>query len=134
MWTEDLSVNDLSIDNEHKHLFDLIDNFYKSIKDNSPKERLEELILGLVDYTKTHFANEEAYMQKMNYPDLEAHKRLHDAFIDKVHNYYERLKGGKLILSIEVTNFLKDWLTNHIKGTDQQYVLFEESKLQSQAL
>jgi len=128
MWTQDLSVSNLKIDNEHKHLFDLIDNFYKGIKDNSPKERLEELILGLVEYTKNHFAHEEEHMVAMNYPELASHKQLHQQFIDKVYNYYERLKGGKLILSIEVTNFLKDWLTNHIKGTDQQYAAFEHAQ------
>ncbi|MBR8536472.1 hemerythrin family protein [Carboxylicivirga sediminis] len=125
MWTEDLSVNNAVIDNEHKELFALIDNFYKGIKDNSPRERLEELILGLVAYTKTHFANEEDHMRRMNYPNLKEHQMLHKEFIDKTQSYYERLKGGKLILSIEVTNFLKEWLVKHIKGTDQQYAAFE---------
>lgn len=126
MWTEELSVRNLTIDNEHKQLFALIDDFYKGIKDNSPRERLEELILGLVDYTKTHFSNEEKHMQKMGYPKLEEHRELHQHFIAKTQNYYERLTTRKLILSIEVTNFLKDWLVNHIKGSDQQYAAFEQ--------
>jgi hemerythrin-like metal-binding protein len=96
--------------------------------ENSPKERLEELILGLVNYTKTHFNNEELHMSNMNYPELEAHRKMHKSFVDQVNNYYERLKAGKLILSIEVTNFLKDWLVNHIKGSDQQYAAFERSQ------
>lgn len=127
MWTNELSVNNIQIDNEHKQLFSLIDKFYKGIRDNSPKERLEELILGLVNYTKTHFANEEVHMAKMNYPDLESHKQLHAQFVDKVYSYHERLTNRKMLLSIEVTNFLKDWLINHIKGSDQQYAAFEES-------
>lgn len=125
MWTDDLSVNNTLIDNEHKKLFALIDSFYNGIKDNSPRERLEQLIGGLVDYTKTHFANEENHMRRMNYPQLKEHQQLHQHFIDKTQNYYDRLKEGKLILSIEVTNFLKEWLVKHIKGSDQQYVLFE---------
>lgn len=125
MWTDDLSVNNTVIDNEHKQLFALIDNFYKGIQDNSPRERLEELILGLVAYTKTHFANEEAHMQKMNYPKLKEHQELHQQFIDKTQSYYERLHAGKLLLSIEVTNFLKEWLVKHIKGIDQQYAAFQ---------
>ncbi|WP_255433983.1 bacteriohemerythrin [Carboxylicivirga sp. M1479] len=124
MWTKDLSVDNKVIDKEHQQLFALIDNFYAGIKDNSPRERLEELILGLVDYTKIHFKNEEDYMVEINYPDLAKHQALHQSFIDKVNNYYERLKNGKLILSIEVTNYLKDWLVNHIKGSDQQYAAF----------
>ncbi len=127
MWTDDLSVNSAVLDNEHKKLFSLIDDFYKGIKNNTPREQLQELILGLVQYTKTHFANEEKHMQQMGYPKLEEHRELHQHFIDKTQDYYERLKGGKLILSIEVTNFLKDWLVKHIKGVDQQYAAFEQS-------
>ena len=128
MWTDDLSVKNQQIDKEHQQLFQLIDNFYIGIMDNSPRERLEELIIGLVDYTSTHFENEEKHMMLMNYPDLEAHRKLHQHFIEKVKNYHERLISGKLILSIEVTNFLKDWLVNHIKGSDQQYAAFDENR------
>jgi len=94
---------------------------------NSSKERLEELIGGMTDYAKTHFANEEEYMLSINYPELEAHKQLHQEFIDKVNDYTTRLKSGKLILSIEVTNYLKQWLTNHIKGMDQHYAAHAQS-------
>ena len=126
MWTDDLSVNSLVLDNEHKKLFALIDDFYKGIKDNSPRERLEELILGLVQYTKTHFANEEKHMQQIGYPHLNEHKELHQFFVEKTQSYYERLRNGKMILSLEVTNFLKEWLVQHIKGKDQQYAVYEQ--------
>ncbi len=128
MWTNDLSVGSQVIDSEHKQLFDLIQKFYEGIKDNSPKERLEELILGLVNYTKTHFANEEKYMRSLNYPGIDAHIKLHENFVEQVNGYYDRLKSGKLILSLEVTNFLKDWLIKHIKGADQQYAAFSSQQ------
>ncbi|WP_439181597.1 bacteriohemerythrin [Carboxylicivirga taeanensis] len=127
MWTDDLSVGNTTIDNEHKQLFALINEFYRGIKDESPRERLEELILGLVNYTKSHFSNEEKHMLQMAYPQLKEHQEAHQFFIEKTQNYYERLHAGKLILSIEVTNFLKDWLVKHIKGTDQQYAAFERN-------
>lgn len=125
-WTDDLSVNNVGIDNEHKKLFSLLDGFYKGIMDNSPKERLQELILGVLDYTKTHFAREEAYMKRIGYPELENHRKQHKLFVDKTNTFYVKMRDGKMILSLEVTNFLKDWLVNHIKGSDQQYSRFAQ--------
>ncbi len=124
MWTDDLSVDNREIDNEHKQLFSLLDSFYKGIMDNSPKVRLQELIVGLLDYTKTHFAREEVYMKRMGFPELENHKKQHELFIDRANSFYTKMADGKMILSLEVTNFLKDWLVNHIKGSDQRYAQF----------
>lgn len=128
MWTDDLSVNNVDIDNEHKQLFALLDSFYQGLMDNSPKLRLQELIIGLIDYTKTHFTREEAYMRRLAFPEYEMHKKQHDLFIDKAESFHGKLKEGKMILSLEVTNFLKDWLVNHIKGSDQKYARFARDK------
>ncbi len=34
----------------------------------------------------------------------------------------EKLDSGKNILSITITKLVKDWLLNHIKGLDREYV------------
>nr|WP_319400017.1 bacteriohemerythrin [uncultured Carboxylicivirga sp.] len=124
MWTNDLSVNNVDIDNEHKKLFNLLTSFYKGIQSNSPKLELEELINGLLEYTQTHFSREENYMKRISYPYFDDHKAEHEAFIEKATNFHKKMSEGKMILSLEVTNFLKDWLVNHIKISDQKYAQF----------
>ena len=49
------------------------------------------------------------------------HKKEHDNFIQKVTDLEEKYTAGKMIISIEITNFLKDWINNHIKSSDQRY-------------
>jgi hemerythrin family non-heme iron protein len=53
-------------------------------------------------------------MTAKNYSDYTTHKAAHDAFVDKV-------KGLSVPISADVVAFAKDWLVNHIKGTDFKY-------------
>jgi hemerythrin len=92
--------------------------------DGKSKEKLSELIVAMLDYTRYHFDNEERYMKSINYPDFEEHKEKHDSYVSKVTDFYDKIKNGKMVLSLEVTNFLKTWLINHIKGVDQNYARF----------
>jgi hemerythrin-like metal-binding protein len=85
------------------------------------KEVLEKVLAELVDYTKFHFAREEQFFVKTGYGDAATHKNEHDALIKKVLELQARHKKGASTLSMEVMNFLKDWLTQHIQGIDQKY-------------
>lgn len=120
-WTPDLSVSNDTIDQQHQKWIKLLDDFYTGIKDGKSKEVLEQLILGMLDYTKYHFAHEEKYMESIGYPNLDSHKKLHAEYIGKIEEYHQRIVDGKLIISLEVTSYLKTWLINHIKGEDQRY-------------
>lgn len=127
-WTAGLSVSNDRIDKEHQRWIELFNNFYNGIAEGSPKEKLEELILGMLDYTKYHFKSEEEYMLSVNYPGFAGHQESHKAFIKKVEEFHQKTTSGKLILSLEVTNFLKNWLIDHIKGSDLQYAHFAQNK------
>ncbi|HEY4786613.1 MAG TPA: bacteriohemerythrin [Bacteroidales bacterium] len=120
-WNDNLSVKIDSIDQQHKKLIELVNTFYDNINLGTSKEKMMKLIKGLKEYTVFHFSTEERYMKQFNYPAYLGHKAEHDKFIETVINYEERYKSGKLLVTIEVTNFIKDWITSHIMGTDQKY-------------
>ncbi len=120
-WNETLSVNINSIDEQHKKLIDMINDFYDNIASRSNKDNISTLLSSMKQYTLEHFTREENYMKKFNYPDYESHKKEHDVFIAKVNDLEEKFTSGKLVLSLEVTVFLRDWLKKHIMGTDKKY-------------
>ncbi len=120
-WDDSLSVRVTSIDNQHKKLIAMINDFYEGIVKGSSTEGLVKLIAAMKNYTVEHFTHEEGVMKKINYPDFPAHKKQHELFVAKVAEVEEKTKSGKLVLSVEITNFLKDWLKNHINVTDKKY-------------
>ncbi len=127
-WSPDLSVGNKKIDQEHQRWIEILNGFYEGLKSGEPKERLHELILEMLNYTRYHFKSEEEYMTSVSYPGLGEHKAIHQKYVDKISVFYEKITSGKMILSIEVTNFLKSWLIDHIKGVDQQYADFVEKQ------
>ena len=58
----------------------------------------------------------------------ENHKKEHAAFVAKVSGFKDGLEKGKLSLTIEVVDFLSDWLKKHIMGTDKKYSSFLNDK------
>ena len=57
-----------------------------------------------------------------------AHKAKHSAFVEKVYDFKEEYEAGKLSLTLDVMNFLKDWLKGHIQGEDKKYGPFFNEK------
>lgn len=127
-WDENLSVKISSIDDQHKKLVEMINVFYQNIKDNSGNDQISKLVRGMKDYTRQHFSTEENYMRKFDYPDYDTHKKEHDMFVTKVNELEDKLNQGKMVLSFEITKYLKEWVKNHIQGTDKKYSDFFVSK------
>jgi hemerythrin len=88
-------------------------------------ESVESIIICMpVSKNLTIYCNEEAYIKSIAFPGIETHNEKHKAFISKAGDFYERFTSGKLILSIEVTNVIKEWITHHIKTENKQYAVF----------
>lgn len=125
-WTADLSVKNDGLDKEHQRWIEILNEFYLGLMAGKSKDKLEELVVAMLDYTKYHFSSEEKYMASINYPGLDEHKAIHASYVEKITEFHDKIKNGKLIVSLEVTNFLKTWLINHIKGTDMQYANYKK--------
>ena len=111
------------IDAEHRRLFEIVKEANEVLHNDFMHDKYDQIINileKLVEYTKVHFADEEAYMESINYDGLEAQKKAHAMFIEKVENInleevdenQDEYLGGLL-------NFLLDWLVNHILKMDK---------------
>jgi len=127
-WDESFSVKIDSIDKQHQQLVSILNEFYDNIKIKSGDDLKNDLIRQMKDYTIIHFDTEEKLFQRYDFPDYEEHKKEHDEFVKKVEKLEKRFLSGKMILTLEITDFLKDWLTTHIKGTDMQYSEYLRSR------
>jgi hemerythrin len=121
-WTEKLSVGVKQFDDEHKKLVGMLNELFDGMMAGKGKDVLGKVLDGLIDYTKSHFANEERLMVTYGYPELATHKFEHDSLAKQVLEVQRKYKeGGSAVLSMDVLNFLKGWLEKHIQGSDKKY-------------
>ena len=127
-WKDSLSVGNITIDTQHKKLINMINTLNDAMIQGKGKELIEKSLKELVDYTKTHFSNEEFMMNKYNYPDYPSHKSEHTKLLQQVNEFQENFKNGKTVLSVTLMNFLKDWLNGHIMKIDIKLASFLAKK------
>jgi hemerythrin family non-heme iron protein len=107
VWDESFKVFYEKLDEEHKGLFRGIFDVAGAKGDGGKLANLQKLV-------KAHFDSEEALMKAANFSDFASHKGVHDDFLST-------LNGLSAPVSDDTVNFAKNWLVNHIKGTDFLY-------------
>ena len=128
-WNEKMSVGVKVLDDDHKRLVALVNELHDALKTGHGKDALGKILDSLVTYTKSHFAREEQFFARTNYPDSAAHKKEHDDLTNQVLLVQAKFNSGASTgLSLQVMNFLRDWLTNHIQGSDKKYGPYLNSK------
>ena len=127
-WSPSLSVGLVCIDDQHKVLVDLINELYQKMNGNAAQAAIGSVLTKLIDYTETHFKFEEDLFAKHGYEHIDAHMEIHRKLVAQLLDFQKEFKTGKADISLELMEFLKDWLINHIKKTDTKYVPFLRSK------
>jgi hemerythrin len=128
IWTSELSVGITEIDEQHRNLITLLNQLSDAVLAGNNTEGIQKTLTGLIDYTQSHFSTEENLFKKYDYPETIAHTEEHNKFKQKVIEFERDFKMGKMVLFINISKFIKDWLTNHIKGTDKKYGPFLNEK------
>ncbi len=122
-WKDEYSVGVTRFDNHHKKLFDIVNRLHDMMKDGRGGDQIEKTIRELVEYTRYHLAEEEKTMESIGYSDIDAHKRAHRIFTDKLDDAMIEVDQGKAIfVVIKLSSTIIDWLINHIFVIDQKYL------------
>ncbi len=127
-WSDDLSVGIRLIDEQHKVLLGLINELHAAMRARKSDTVLVGVVERLKEYTVKHFGQEEEYFERYGYPETVQHKAAHAKLVQQVLDFEAGLKSGKAKVTMEIMRFLKDWLINHIQGTDKRYAPFLNSK------
>lgn len=127
-WTPAIAVNVETFDAHHRRLFALIDKLYKAMQAGAAKSVLASVFDELLDYTGYHFGSEVAAFKHFGYPQCAQHEETHRKLVETAVALRKDLDTDKPMVAVEVMEFLRDWITNHIRGCDKLYSTFFKDK------
>lgn len=130
-WDNKYSLGIPVFDEQHKELFEYINELRDIMMGTKSDDMIENTFKSILNFTMTHFLDEEIFLFKNQYPDYEQHKAEHDNFMNEVKGLYVQSKAERSnskIISAEITGILTEWIQEHIVITDRKYVEYFKSK------
>ncbi len=123
-WQPSYAIGNAEIDSQHKELFGRLGSFFSALKNNDA-EQIGNSVNFLEDYVNEHFGYEQQTMQRLSYPEYQAHLAMHTYYIGKLSEVKTELKKGVTSgLIVMAKRHLIDWLLNHIRTVDVKLGLF----------
>ena len=130
-WDQSLDIGVAAMNNDHRDILDAMNKIHDAHEAGKTGESVNRLVSQLGDVCIRHFADEEAFMAKTDYPGLTTHKLIHVQLLENFSDHAAKIKaaGGKA--NDEFFSFLKRWLVAHIRGIDIKYADHANSALAS---
>ncbi|MDP3538338.1 MAG: bacteriohemerythrin [Azonexus sp.] len=120
-WTsEEYGTGVSQHDDEHKHLFGLLNGLHASVAAGE-RGSIGRALDGLIAFVAEHFSAEEKNMRKASYPALDQHLMEHEKLVKTCINLQQQFHAGTTEITTETTTFLRDWLKQHIPNVDRKY-------------
>ena len=120
-WGKEFEIGIPEMDKQHQRWIEIINNFYDNLEKTNIDNKLKEMINEVLDYTHYHFSEEEKLMNSIGYSELDSQKKMHETITARMNEYKRKIENNEILMSISVTNDLKDWLKNHIMVEDKKY-------------
>lgn len=120
-WDCSLNIGIDSIDNQHKELFNYLDQLLTSIEEGKSNDEVIKTLNFLEEYVVKHFNEEEEIQNKTNYPLLDIQRIQHEDFkrdLKEFRRVFE-IHGPSTVLALNIQKNLVNWLTNHIMNLDK---------------
>ena len=121
-WNSQFDVGIASIDQQHRRLFEIINQLDDTLAIDSEQRAVLELVDELIDYTHYHFEHEENLMREAGYSaaNFAEHETQHRDFVAKMFEERQKAIIDPDTVSKELLEYLVNWLSEHILFSDQK--------------
>ena len=126
-WDGNLSVGIEELDRQHRAFVEVVRKLHDVLTEQGVVELRkagEQALEGVQDYMREHFPAEEGFMERIGFPGLEEHRRLHRDFALQFDEFHRQYREGLVVLNSEIMKWLQDWFLDHLATEDRKYASF----------
>lgn len=116
-WSDKFFTGQREVDLQHQYFAELINRIIWEVMEVNDIKYHQLLIEELMLYAHFHFKSEENILLRLNYQDLQTHKRLHRELIDSLSARVNIINEGAEN-SIILIDFIVKWFMEHTLGVD----------------
>jgi hemerythrin len=121
-WSEDYATGIPRIDEQHKTIFRMAQDFRAALDDGAGGRVYGLLLDNLHGYCRGHFSVEERCMEEYRCPVAQTNKDAHAMFIEVLGGFRRRYdaSGYRAADARELIDMVDQWLSGHICRIDVQ--------------
>lgn len=123
------SIGIPEMDAQHVRWIELIEEFRKvgsgHLLDQSGRDAALHTLQQLLEYTRSHFASEERFIETRGYPGLKEHRQAHQEIEAKVTELLREISAHETNTTpLKLNLFVTIWMMEHIMKEDDKYARF----------
>lgn len=118
VWKDAFDLGIAGVDAEHRQFFEIMNRCAMAAKVGASPATVQIVLQELATYSAHHFRNEEEALDRVGYPELEVQRAEHARFVQQL----ERIRGLEEPSILAALSLARDWLLQHVTGTDRRYV------------
>jgi len=124
-WNDQMLTGVGPIDRQNRILFDALGELESKACANGGARACDEIARDLLAYALFHFETEEELMRRCGYDhagqrEADAHRQEHREFSRQLADLCAQWDGGDAASRDAQARLLKQWLSNHIRTSDQR--------------
>ena len=122
-WRDQMSLDYLPLDSEHRAFLDVVNRSVPAARAGDFKT-MDLVFDACYDYVRNHFFHEEDVMERVSFPDMEAHMQAHRTFIQNISEFRKKYESAKTQAekqkqAMKTSDFLSLWFLGHVLSRDK---------------
>lgn len=117
-WTTEFEVGIPEVDEEHRHLVELINGLHDIMQMGADYVQVVELLGEIYSQIAAHFEAEEALMQASGYAGLAEHKEDHDTLLLDLRDIMDEVEDDGSFDAGQLSTDLNRWFSDHFQTHD----------------
>lgn len=118
VWKDAFELGLPGIDAEHRQFFEIMNRCARAAAEGASPTVVALVLQELATYARHHFRHEEAELDRVGYPELEAQRAEHARFEHEL----ARIQALERPSILAALSLARDWLLQHVTGTDRRFV------------